>query len=1175
MGTTLAALNSGSTSIAMVAAVEGYDELFTEYGDTAAVATAWSGTGWTSVRGGLHVDLDISQSLDPNEPFVDTGSCTLTMVPVANGALDLFGVAVGRKTSPYETYLSATLNNTATTVTVKSTSGWPASGALHIGTECIAYTGTTATTFTGCTRGKYSTLGSFANQVTPDTTKSFGHYHRVTDDALAINLAPLVTSKPRMWIGRWVTVYAHRIVSGVLDTKAEAELVFAGTIVDIRDDPNTGAVAMQLRPAVESFKESVIGSSQWNATLEDDGVYLTTGDTFGFSDNNGTTQEDANSLVVVASGATGTNQINAGVYSLGDLCSALSAWTAAETTAARLHGSYSFASPVSVSGGGYLTKVYWTLTGAPVVWTWSMPKIVSTFLGFDRISTPDNNPSYPVNQVVGHGDPGGGTAQHWHPGDNPMRVAFTVNAQSSSRVLLTTKSGTVVDNPHLPSAFKSPLANLLGGASNVGDWGVFEFDGNGKRLVLAQITDNADGTVLLTDIRPAYYFTPKGDPSFQPIGFQYGSDDTLKVRQVYAFENTPSVLITLFAVSTGTDEYNSPYTATLPLGCGAGLPFEVCDTLETSLSRVTASTGKITTIIEKPTKLSELIRADMAVRWGAICWHQGSVTAVQWRTPTAQLALLSGVTLTDSNKAEPAGHKVNHKAATSETSEWLRPVVKIRYSRDAMDPMGDSYAQNLSFMDETSIDDMGGARNSITINLRNTYRQTLGQPIDSLLASFFDTLPLVSRPARKVTRSIDSRYFWQIAPGDIVLFTDTFARDPETGLRGISARPAMVTKVKWSLGGNDIGGSISPMGGEVDLLFSDRNPARFAPYVPAGMVNDLYSIDSYDHGYLSSGPSLFLLGNRFSETTDTAAVDAASFNPGDKIIIIERDPADPDAPVKWERTIAAGGVTGNAITLTSALSSPSWDNTKQYYVVSQTYSAATTTQHLNTYQADESDALIEDSASPYLYGSSQPDSTCTTNAGMDSQYPFSSVNDIEMPPTLVRTDGAGRDVAHEAGLVRLANNLIDYKLAPQFPTLSNTAITNTTVTGTGRLLVAYWPVFLTFENLNSIIQRYMTIAPIAWSTDGTSTKIRVTISRERPSFPTHTNVTWTGTYSQYEWTGITSTTPAVLADAELPVLTKDQLGEAWVTVELGYKCGTRLLSKCWVGPRLVTFLVEV
>jgi len=50
------------------------------------------------------------------------------------------------------TALSADLSNSATTVTVGSTTGFPASGTIHVGLECIKYTGTTSTTFTGCTR---------------------------------------------------------------------------------------------------------------------------------------------------------------------------------------------------------------------------------------------------------------------------------------------------------------------------------------------------------------------------------------------------------------------------------------------------------------------------------------------------------------------------------------------------------------------------------------------------------------------------------------------------------------------------------------------------------------------------------------------------------------------------------------------------------------------------------------------------------------------------------------------------------------------------------------------------------------------------------------------------------------------------------------------------------------
>lgn len=55
------------------------------------------------------------------------------------------------------TELSADLTDSATTISVDSTDGFPSKGTLLIGTEQITYTGSTGTTFTGCTRGANST----------------------------------------------------------------------------------------------------------------------------------------------------------------------------------------------------------------------------------------------------------------------------------------------------------------------------------------------------------------------------------------------------------------------------------------------------------------------------------------------------------------------------------------------------------------------------------------------------------------------------------------------------------------------------------------------------------------------------------------------------------------------------------------------------------------------------------------------------------------------------------------------------------------------------------------------------------------------------------------------------------------------------------------------------------
>ena len=53
------------------------------------------------------------------------------------------------------TTLSAGITNADTTIPVVSTTGFQNAGAFIIGSEVITYTGKTATSFTGCTRGQY------------------------------------------------------------------------------------------------------------------------------------------------------------------------------------------------------------------------------------------------------------------------------------------------------------------------------------------------------------------------------------------------------------------------------------------------------------------------------------------------------------------------------------------------------------------------------------------------------------------------------------------------------------------------------------------------------------------------------------------------------------------------------------------------------------------------------------------------------------------------------------------------------------------------------------------------------------------------------------------------------------------------------------------------------------
>ena len=58
------------------------------------------------------------------------------------------------------TTLNGALTNVATTITVVSTTGFANAGGIQIENETITYTGTTNTTFTGCTRGTNSTTAA-------------------------------------------------------------------------------------------------------------------------------------------------------------------------------------------------------------------------------------------------------------------------------------------------------------------------------------------------------------------------------------------------------------------------------------------------------------------------------------------------------------------------------------------------------------------------------------------------------------------------------------------------------------------------------------------------------------------------------------------------------------------------------------------------------------------------------------------------------------------------------------------------------------------------------------------------------------------------------------------------------------------------------------------------------
>jgi hypothetical protein len=80
---------------------------------------------------------------------------------------DYINRVINQEDEIHTTTTSTTHTDSVTTITVSSTSDFDSAGTIVIGNETITYTGTTSTTFTGCTRGAASTTAaSIASGVT-------------------------------------------------------------------------------------------------------------------------------------------------------------------------------------------------------------------------------------------------------------------------------------------------------------------------------------------------------------------------------------------------------------------------------------------------------------------------------------------------------------------------------------------------------------------------------------------------------------------------------------------------------------------------------------------------------------------------------------------------------------------------------------------------------------------------------------------------------------------------------------------------------------------------------------------------------------------------------------------------------------------------------------------------
>jgi hypothetical protein len=1130
-GSTLTALQAGSGAWKWVIAMEGYPWLFSDAAQS-EVGAGWTGTDWGQALSGVTVVLENEQRLDPWNPFPEGGTFQF-YVPAQSPSSDPFGVDTGRSTAGNETILDPGTNqgidNDDTTATVRSTANFPASGTVYIGTETIAYTGKTATTLTGLTRGKFA---SFA--VSGGTR--FGHQHRVRLDENAVQLAPLVTDQPRSWLGRWVGAWLHRYDhgTGLMNTKANAQLCYAGRVVSVRDDEATLQTVVECEHVLKYISEAVLCQNQWSATVVE-GITLVAGWTFTIKDtgNDGTTWHAANDLLV-KTGASGANEIEPGLYTVEQLHSLINDWLASELAATRIVGTYTIGiAPFAPDQNKPHTYFSYRIPGAgpTVAFHFTLRKEVNEFLG--DIAAIVYSPTQKV--VLSHSNSQPNVDYDVVSHDVPMRNSAMILGQISvteERGVFEDQSASLPVNAHWTVDSDNNAIFLIDNK--------YVIAGRKVGSTISQILLLSTSITFQDLFETAIFAQTRMDDGSAPVS----------IKQIFMFEDTFANVFAKLLYSTGTAGYNHATYDAFPAACGLSIPHTLLGTAFTdSLAALPGADMPLTLVVEKPKKLMDAIGGDMLFRWAFLRWKSGGLQVATWKTPLPGV----GSTLSDANKAASPENNDGHRASTLLTDEWQASIIKINYNRDITDLTADGgYRDSITIEDRTAVEDAGGQPRTRTINLANTYSQNVqqGAGVEGLKDGFMALAPMMAtRPVRRVTRTIDSRFFEGYSIGDSVLFADKFARDPDTGLRGVTTRPGLIVMHRWTIGGPDPKGEgVSDVNGEVELLLLPL--LRVGPYVPAAQLDDTSANAGLD---AATKKIATCYAHKYSETSE--AVDASYMSVGRKIRLIEKDPVDPTTPSTWDDTVAAQS--GNTVTLTTGFAA--FDNTKKYDIVWDTYGDAIANQQTFAYQADDADGMIFDARAPYQYVSGTSYPSFTANTAGDA---------VELPANITFGDAVGLDVATQTAINRLINNLIDFKTAHCEPWVTNAEIAPTKLSGSAVYeLVECRPINLTSDNLLSTPKRSLTVAPLLRSSDGTSASVRITLVKQPPGDNTTSDVNRGGVLAEAVFT-TTSTTLAIGTPATLNIGTlKDLNGNAFLLVELTLKARFRGLAQCQEGPR--------
>lgn len=1144
MGTTRDAIrNDSGVQLAFVLVIEGYPWLICD-GDTSGAVTAWSGSQWSQARAGLEVSGGMAQKLEPWSNELPAGGMTFTIYG-EDFAVDMFKAKPSIRS---ELTVSFDTSNSVPgfNMTVKDAGLFSASDTVTIGNETFEVTGTPAGNTIAIAANGSGVFYPFTGNVGADNTGPGAHHvpPNVLIGDYQTNSPVYVTDAPATWLGKKVGLYVHRIRDGVWDTKAQAEVWFAG-LIDSIDTVGPLGTKLQCSGIQQLIADSVILQDQWSARalpgyVFNDGDYVWV----RYYQDSGTTASNRSASFTAATPGTSADQFPSGRYTAQEFGALLAKHLDDDGTIGNAGSSftlrwsaYVFASDngprfelVATEGAAVLGKIEIVASDAAIL----------RFLGFENIWAPTDAATCRVVGAQSDYSQRVRIRSENAPYRFPTFGLPGIGLSGGNAMDLDEADGTFVDHTSL----LSPAAQEIVGAGET--WSFYSMGDEivflGRRVGDTQITDITMATPLSK--------LSNGDGTAGQRALREGDASAMRVKQIfYACDSFASMICKLFASTDGQGTNHADYDV-FPFG--AGISWDLLgSSFEESLKALEQSgvEDSLAIVVEKPTNLWDVIKSDFALRMAAPVWKDGGLVVAQLNVPNASTA---DHAFNETNKSD------TRDTVTETVRDYLAHTIKIEYNRN---PVTDKYQDHFIVRDQAAYQSAGNSGTTKTIKARNSYDGVTAsgasaQALGDMLASRF--LPVLARPLKRWTRSMNHNSF-HAAPGDTCTISDDRIRDPSSGQIGVAARAGTIMDTSYSLGISSGGQTYH---GSVGILFTEED--RLFPLAPSA-EHATATGSGYTDGWDSSGVSLLL--NQHSYSRSTAQTDAQSFSSGDAVRITELDPANPAAADSFVDTIASapgiGTVTISSVDydelpLTNGFGAggrPAFDSTKTYIVNFDAYDQCGASQILKAFQADDADGQILDTAEPNLVA--------------DELKPGTSVAaDLTLLPSRYAAeqygDGEPLSVSFVRDQCRMANNLTNYKTAPQSPSMGHSTVLPNPGSG---LFIVTWtiPFYLGNERWPAGLVRKLSVAPMFYSGGG-SKSVRVTSSQNPPKGDTYTTTSWFGPKKQATFSTSSGTLQVSTAQQLDVVRSQDMPHITWITVECEDGSAFRGLAELRLGP---------